>query len=105
MDKEVNKNIADLAMMVANGFSGMDKRITESENRQMEQLETIVNRLETLDTAVFNLDGKVKDMSSTLKRVEESIEPLLTGYRIMQKEIGELSLRIDKLEEKTAMYK
>lgn len=104
MDKETNKSIANLAMMVANGFSGMDKKLDELETRLNERFDMADKRFNEVDTAVFSLDGKVAEISKSLKRVEESLEPLLTGYKIMQKEIGELSLRIDRLEEIAAVH-
>lgn len=105
MDKEINKSIADLARMVASGFSGMDKKMDELEAKFNERFDMAEKRFDGIDTTLFSLDGKVADMTKTVKGVEESIEPLLTGYKIMQKEIGELSLRIDRLEEIAAAHK
>lgn len=104
MDKETNKSIADLARMVANGFSGMDKKLDELETKLNERFDIADKRFSEVDTAVFSLDGKVADMSKTLKKVEEALDPLLTGYKIMQKELGDLSIRINRLEEKLAIH-
>ncbi len=83
--------IEQLAIMTKHGFDHVTTELTEFR----EEFNTFKNA--TTET-LFSLDNKVNDIDTRLKKVEEALEPLLTGYRIMQNEISDLIKRIEKLE-------
>ncbi len=50
--------------------------------------------------SLFNLDSKLNDVGTQLKKVEGMLEPLFAGYSIMHKEIQDLNARVSRIEEK-----
>jgi predicted nuclease with TOPRIM domain len=115
MDNEINKNmnISDLAIMVANGFSEMDKKfkaMDEKFYKMDERFDAIDDRLDSTDSkleklvnVVYGINDTVIDMNGRLKKLEEVIEPLMMGFRITQKEIQDINLRVDRIERKTGI--
>lgn len=95
-NQEILEAIEQLAVMTKHGFDHAATDITEfrEEFNSFKKATT-----ETL----FILDSKVNDIDVRLKKVEEALEPLLTGYRIMQNEIRDLNTRIEKLELKVGI--
>jgi predicted nucleic acid-binding Zn-ribbon protein len=100
-----DKEIGDLARMTAKGFDGVHKEMRDFKGEVNERFDEIDSRFNHLETAVFKIDSKVESIDKRLKKVEEAIEPLLVGYRIMQKEIQELSSRVFLLEKKAGVIK
>ena len=91
--------ISDLAAMVAKGFAGVDKRFDEVDQR-FDHVETRVSHIEK---TLLGMDGKLAELDKRMKNVEEVIEPLVTGYRIMQNEVREILSRIHRLEKKAGI--
>lgn len=104
--KETTTN--DLAVMVAKGFSSMDRKF-DAIDKRFEAIDSrfdeIDKRFERLETIVFKIDTKVNDIDKRLKKVEEAIETLLLGYSIARNEIKELNARIFRLEKKAGLAK
>ena len=87
--------IEQLAIMTKRGF---DNTIGRSEFNEFRE-EFNAFRKDTVPV-LFSLDSQLNSLDARMKNVEESLEPLLTGYRIMQSEIRDLNKRVDKLEHK-----
>lgn len=105
MGKEIRKDITiqDLALMVANGFSGMDKKFIEGFDEVNTRLNRVDESINKLANTTFNIDSKLRDVDVRLKRVEEALDPLPLGYKIIQREIKNINQRIELLEEKTGI--
>lgn len=103
MSKKISKNIStyELAIMVAGGFAGVDKRFAEVEKK----FESFDERFSQLESTIFVLDSKVGDIYTRVKKMDEVLEPVMLGYSIMQKEIQSLNFRIEKLERKVGVSK
>jgi len=91
----------ELAIMVANGFAGNDKRFEEIDGR----FDEMDKRFDRLEYSIGTIDCKVNEIDMRLKKVENALEPLLMGYNIMQKEMQGLNFRIERLEKKAGVAK
>jgi len=98
VNTKVDKEIGNLATMVAKGFSEVH---TEMNNR----FDEVDKRFDKLEGIVHKLDTKVNEIDKRLKAVEKSLEPLSLGYRIMSKELQELNSRVFHLEKKIGVIK
>jgi len=90
--------IESLAITTKKGFDNVVSKTEFNEFRD----EMYEFKKETT-AALSSLDSKLYDIDNRLKKVEETLEPLLTGYRIMQNEISDLNKRIEKLELKVGI--
>lgn len=99
--KTEEMSIDKLAVMVANGFQAIDKRFDEVDKRFVEidnRFDEVDKRFDKVEQSIIDLDSKVEVMNVRLKKVESAIEPILMGYTIIKQEVGDLNLRLTKLE-------
>jgi hypothetical protein len=92
----IEESITNLAIMTKKGF---DKVNTDTK----ETNEKLDDYIKKTDSTLFNLDSTLNSVDTRLKKVEIMLEPLYTGYTIMQNHLRDLDIRITRVEEKTGI--
>ena len=104
-NREVMKAIEHLAMITKKGF---DSSVSSADFKEFKEEMILLKdgmnsfRKET-HQSLFSIDNKVQDIDKRLKKVEEAVDPLLTGYRIMQNEMRDHDSRLSILEKKAGI--
>ena len=95
----LGQQIDDLAIATAKGFEAVDKRFEQVDKR----FDDVDARFEKLEYTVTNLDQRLNEFGKQLSHLSEVIDPLITGYRIMQSEIQSINERLLQVEKKTGL--
>jgi hypothetical protein len=90
--------IENLAIMTSKGFNStvtIDDFKDFTDHAQKFEKSTSLS--------LFNLDSKLTEADTRLKKVEGMLEPLFAGYSIMHKEIQDLNDRVSRIEAKAGI--
>jgi predicted nuclease with TOPRIM domain len=90
LNQENKVSIDDLAIMIAKGFSGVDKKISGLENR----FDSLENRFDSLETRFDSLENRVNLMDN---RLSNQLDNVVINYT-MREEHSKLETRVRKLE-------
>ena len=94
MDIETKKEFEKLATMVADGFSGMQKKMDD-------RFDFVDERLDALEKRVGLLEGRVSNMEEQLKNINDSIKSLRHDSEEMPDKIDSIySKTLSSLEDR-----
>ena len=91
---ETSVTIDDLAIMIANGFRGVDKRFEAVDKRFEDLEERLTGRIDSVDTRLTSLESKVDQMDM---RLTSRMDNMVLNY-VNQTEYSHLEKRVKKLE-------
>ena len=105
---DIIDSVDRLAQSTAKGFDSVEKTLftlTNQNKRHDSLLTDILDDTAVLKTTVFNLDQEFHTMRKAVSGINDVLDPLLTGYRIMQNELREIDSRLSKIEKKAGIAK
>lgn len=97
--------IDDLAIMVAGGFAGMDKKFDKRFNEVDKRLDKMDQRFEKMEQTLYEMQSDMLTIKERLNKIEKVLEPLLLiveSIKIIQLDFEN---RISKLEKKVGVNK
>lgn len=92
-EKETDRKIDALALMVAKGFDDISGKITHMDTK-----------IDTLDQRIDTMDGRIDGIDERLERIEGALETLEANLnkKVDKIDHNTLTYRVEKLEKKFA---